>query len=44
MIHMASTATFAGPCSFDEIFHYIGPHLGLYFADNGTNLLFVFLN
>ena len=29
-----STAAFAGPCSFDEIFHY----------DNGTNLLFEFLN
>ena len=41
---MASTATFAGPFSFDEIFHYIFGRLGLYFVDNGTNLLFEFLN
>ena len=40
IIHMASTATFAGSFSFDEIF----AHLELYFADNGTNLLFEFLN
>ena len=41
---MASTATFAGPCSYDEIFHYILAHLGLYFIDNGINLFFEFLN
>ena len=44
MIDMTSTFTFPGPCSFDEIFHYIFAHLGLYFVDNGTNLLFEFLN
>ena len=44
IIHMASTVTFVGPCSFDRIFHYIFAHLGLYFADNGTNLPFEFLN
>ena len=44
IIHMASTATFAGPRSFDKIFHYIFAHLGLRFVDNGTNLLFEFLN
>ena len=41
---MALAATFAGSCSFDEIFHYIFAHLGLYFVDNGTNLPFEFLN
>ena len=43
-IHMASTATFAGPCSFHKIFHYIFAHLGLYFVDNGANLFFEYLN
>ena len=41
---MASTATFSGPCSFDEISYYIFAHFGLYFVDNGMNLLFEFLN
>ena len=36
IIHMASTATFAGLCSFAEIFHYIFAHLGLCFVDNET--------
>ena len=44
IIHMTSTAAFAGPFSFDQIFHYIFAHLVLYFVDNGTNLLFEFLN
>ena len=44
IIDMASTAMFAGPCSFDEIFHYILAHLELYFVDSGTNLLFELLN
>ena len=44
IIHMASTATFTRPCSFNEIFHYIFIHLGLYFANDGTNLLFEILN
>ena len=43
IIYMASTATFAGPCSIHEIFHNIFAHLGLYFVDNGTNLLVEFL-
>ena len=44
IIYMTSTATFAGLCSFDEIFYYIFAHLGLYFVDNVTNILFEFLN
>ena len=44
IIHMASTATFAEPYSFGEIFHYIFANLGLYLVDNDTNLFFKFLN
>ena len=44
IIDMTSTATFAVPCSFREIFHYIIAHLGFYFVDNSTNILFEFLN
>ena len=44
VIHMAFTVMLTGPCSFHEIFHYIFAHLRLYFVDNGTNLLFEFLN
>ena len=44
IIYMASTAMFAEPCPFDEIFHYIFAHLGFYFVDKDTNLLFEFLN
>ena len=36
--------SFAGPYSFDGNFYYIFAHLGLYFVDNGTYLLFEFLN
>ena len=44
IIHMASMATFAGPCFIDEILHYIFGPLGNFIVDNGTNLLFEFLN
>ena len=44
IIYMASMATFSGLCSFHKIFHYIFAHFGLYLVDNGTNLLFEFLN
>ena len=30
--------TFAGPCSFDEIFHHIFAHPELYFVDNGFDV------
>ena len=43
IIDMTSTARFAGPYIFHEIFHYISAHLGLYFVDNSTNLFFGFL-
>ena len=39
IIHVASAARFAGPCSFDEIFHYIFAHLELYFVDKGTDFM-----
>ena len=42
LIHMVSTATFEGQWSFDEIFHYIFAHLGLYSVDKDTNHLFEF--
>ena len=35
IIHMASTFTFAGPCTFDDILHYIFAYLRIYFVDNG---------
>ena len=44
IIDMASRVTFAGPLSFDEIFHNIFAHLELYFVNNDRNLLFEFLN
>ena len=44
IMHVASAARFARPCSFDGIFHYIFAHLGLYFVDKRTDFLLEFSN